>query len=434
MAAQADDAVRGREDSIRARIMRRGAAGVAIVAVLVVAIATTIGVEVSHALTAPDGSSSPTTTLVSGGSGSGGATTGTGGSGSGGSGQQGNGGPDESQAPDVAMPGGYAAGYGSFNAVTCMSTVNCLAVGADQNGNGVAALTSNSGGAWSNQSVPSGIPPLDAVACVGTNQCVAVGKGVILASANGGATWNQPVLPIANATLLGVTCSTMTNCTAIGVTSPSNGQAFVGQAITSNDGGNTWTAATLPPGTGALGGVACPTSTFCVAVGASIMVSNDGGQTWAIATVPTGIGDGGLRSVSCSSALDCVAVGANPLGEEDSTEPGEAVGTTDGGATWHSITMPPSTAGVDQVSCNSSSQCVGGGSWETRGGPAAFAGSSDGGQTWQVESPPSGFSQIAGLACPSLNNCVVVGRSGDQPVTATTNNGGTWSPTVVPQS
>jgi photosystem II stability/assembly factor-like uncharacterized protein len=164
------------------------------------------------------------------------------------------------------------------------------------------------------------------------------------------------------------------------------------------------------------------------------MVSNDGGTTWTEATVPTGIGTGALRSVACTSALDCIAVGANVVGETDSTLPGLAIETSDGGATWQAESMPAGTAAVDQIVCSNASQCFAGGSSESVGGLAAFASSEDGGATWKAVAAPTGMSDIAGMSCPALNKCVVVGRSNQQPITVQTSNGQSWTPTAVPQS
>jgi hypothetical protein len=230
-----------------------------------------------------------------------------------------------------------------------------------------------------------------------------------------------------------VSCASATLCLATGVV-PEVGEPFAGQLIASTDGGSTWTAATLPPATRALSGIACPTATFCVTVGASIDVSNDGGMTWIPKAVTGTVGTGALRSVACASATQCVAVGANVNGEQDPTVPGLAVVTSDGGATWQAETMPSSTSAIDQITCVGGSQCLVGGFSDASGGTAAFASSGDGGRTWQSQPPPSGLSRIAGLTCPAVNDCVAVGVTGTQSATVTTHDGKTWAPTAVPQS
>jgi photosystem II stability/assembly factor-like uncharacterized protein len=188
----------------------------------------------------------------------------------------------------------------------------------------------------------------------------------------------------------------------------------------------------MPSGTQALGGVACPTPTFCVGVGGGVDVSNDGGLTWAQRNIPNGL-TSALRSVTCTSATRCIAVGANVEGENDSTLPGEAIVTTDGGATWQSQTMPANTAFVDQITCVGGTQCFAEGSDDTKNGPAAFEESSDGGSTWKQTAPPAGMTQVADVACPAVSQCVAVGRQGFQPVTDTTGDGSSWTTTTLAQ-
>ena len=416
----------GRPGRLRAWYVKRGTAVLATAAVLVIIISATIGIEVSHALSAPD-STTPTTGAVSGAAPPTTVQPATG------SPSNVPSGPSQVAAPIVPVPGGSTPGHGAFNAVACTTTSDCLAVGADATGAAVVATSVNSGSTWSDRSLPGGSSTLDAVSCGDSNHCVAVGKGMILSSADAGTSWKAAAPPIENTTLLGVSCSGPSACVAAGV-SPEPGQAFAGHVVKTTDGGATWTAATMPPGTQALGGVACPTSTFCVAVGGSLMVSNDGGVTWSTRTLATGTGSSPLRSVSCTSASHCVAVGANVLGVNDPSLPGEAVVTNDGGATWVSATMPANTAAADQITCTPGSQCFAGGSGETRASAASFAGSGDGGMSWSQSSAPSGFSQVAGMACPATNHCVVVGRAGRQPVTSTTKDGSSWAVTSVPQS
>ena len=321
-------------------------------------------------------------------------------------------GANQSLAPAIPIPGGTLPGYGNFNAVTCTAISQCLAVGGTDSGTAVAAITSNAGSTWASQSVPQGTTTLDAVSCGGPTNCVAVGQGDIMSTSDGGNSWSEQAPPSKNTTLLGVSCATPTQCVAAGV-SPIPSGPYSGDVDVSSNGGATWTQASMPQGTQALGGVACPTTTFCVAVGGSIMVSSDGGNTWSPRTLTMGM-QSPLRSVTCTSALDCVAVGANVVGETDSTLPGEAIVTTDGGTTWQPESMPSNTAFIDQITCVGGSQCFALGSDDTKNGAAAFEASTDGGVTWQEEAPPAGMSQIADLACPAVNNCVAVGRQGSQ--------------------
>ena len=102
------------------------------------------------------------------------------------------------------MPGGSIPGQGSFNAVTCPSIGQCVAVGADSGGNAVVATSANAGQSWNNQSIPAIGSPLEAVSCADETHCVAVGQGTIVYSSDGGSTWTQSAPPVANVTLLSI--------------------------------------------------------------------------------------------------------------------------------------------------------------------------------------------------------------------------------------
>jgi len=84
---------------------------------------------------------------------------------------------DEVDAPAVPTPGGAEAGTGAFNAVTCATSDDCVAVGGDANLGGIAATSSDGGNTWTSASVESGQPELNAVTCSGISDCVAVGVG-----------------------------------------------------------------------------------------------------------------------------------------------------------------------------------------------------------------------------------------------------------------
>jgi hypothetical protein len=404
---------------VRSRFGRRLATTstvVAILAVVAVALATTIGALVVHDASAAANAGSsksltpvatPTTTtttvpaaLVSG--------------------------PSQTKAPVFAISGGQQKGYGNFNALTCATTTLCVAVGADDQGNGVASTSSNGGTSWTNAAMPVGTPVLDAVACGDSAHCIAVGQGAVAVTTNDGANWSLHPLATANTTLIGADCLSTSVCVATGLTENVTGP-YVGSVERSTDGGDTWQAASVPPGTEGIGAVACPTSTNCIAVGDSLLVSHDGGATWTATTAPKGISQ--LRTISCSTATQCVAIGPNPQGVFNPNVPADAVETTDGGNTWTNLTLPAATGSLAQISC-SGTECVAGGLSTTAGGAAPLYQSSDGGTTWtQAPHAPTGVAAIAGLSCPAANECAIVGRQSDG--TATTSASGDLSTWVV---
>ncbi|HEY1830796.1 MAG TPA: hypothetical protein VGG38_11170 [Acidimicrobiales bacterium] len=339
-------------------------------------------------------------------------------------------GPTQGAAPEYQIPGGVQPGYGNFNSVSCVSTTRCFAAGADDNQSGVTDVSTDGGKSWSNSSLPSGTPPLDAISCFDSDHCIAVGRGATVATTNGGSSWMLASLPVANTTLIGATCTSATNCLAVGVTYDQAGP-FAGALLTSSNGGSSWAAAQYPT-VGGLGGVVCPTSSDCISVGTSLLVSSDGGSTWATASVPGGTQ--ALTSVSCMSTTTCVAVGANPFGQYEPTDPAIAVMTTDDGHTWSKVTLPSSTASVDRISCGTGT-CVAGGSSPTTGGNALLLQSTNGSSWTGVSNASSGLSELAGLSCPATGQCAVVGRgAGRQAATAATSNLSTWATSQLPDS
>ncbi len=292
------------------------------------------------------------------------------------------------------------------------------------------ASSPDGGASWSNLTVPSTTPELYAVACADVNDCVAAGQGALLTTHDGGRSWTVEDPPTPKTTLLGVTCLGQT-CLATGI-SPNPGGPYDGQILRSGDDGDTWAASTLPPHALGVGAVACPTATFCVAVGAEILVSSDGGQTWQYREVNGGTE--ALRSISCPSATQCVAIGANPEGQFVPSAVATAVLTTDGGETWQQDGVPSGSAALDVVDCGDASSCLAGGGRTVTGNTAAFATSSDGGATWAASSPPAGLTSVAGISCPRSGQCVVVGHDNAQPVAAYTAPGLPWQAVAVPPS
>jgi hypothetical protein len=329
----------------------------------------------------------------------------------------------QKDAPEVPPVGGAVPGNGAFNALTCPKTGTCVAVGADAQGQ-AAVSTSKGDGSWTKRTLPSNAGPLQAVSCSSTTHCVAVGRGAILSSHTGGGQW-QLHRPPANTTLLGDTCTSASNCLAVGI-EPNLSGAYAGVILRSTDGGDSWQRATVPPSASEVGAVACPTTTRCIAVGATVLTSDDGGATWQQRGVTGGVVQ--LQSIACSSATHCVAVGQNPLGLSHKTAPALAIETNDAGNTWQPETFPAGTATADQVACPTTTQCfVSGPAISAAAGPT-FEASADGGHSWTKGQRPSGLSEITGISCPASDKCALVGRSGQQAATAASSDAGAGTP------
>lgn len=331
-------------------------------------------------------------------------------------------------APTFPTPGGATASMGAYDAVTCITVTQCLAVGATSAGVGSAASSGDGGGSWAPLTVPIGTPELDAVTCVDASNCVAVGADDAVVTTDGGTTWALNTVADSSTTLLGVACATASDCVADGVV-PGAGTSDGGRLFVSGDGGASWTAAAMRSGMPGLGGLACPTATLCIAVGDAVLVSGDGGQTWQQRTVVGGMDS--LRTVSCASPLDCIAVGPNAEGASDANATANAIVTSDGGTTWRNEAMPVGTSPVQRISCGSAQQCLAVGPGLTSSQAPVFLASTDGGSTWSAAPAPAGMVGVADASCVSGFHCVAVGRTTSGPAAATTEDGVTWTTTAA---
>lgn len=174
-------------------------------------------------------------------------------------------------------------GFGGPTGVTCQGST-CVSAGylslTGAKGAGAVALTTDGGRSWTTADVPADVGPLHDAACPTAARCLAVGTSspnladvtpapsVVLASADGGLTWTTTSAPSGVGNATGISCATATRCAAVGTawtfTDP---PTPVGAVATTTDGGLTWRAPAsrrLPAG---LAGVACPTTSACVAGG-----------------------------------------------------------------------------------------------------------------------------------------------------------------------
>jgi hypothetical protein len=282
---------------------------------------------------------------------------------------------------------------------------------------------------------------LEAVSCPSTLACLAVGasKGsdnVAFASAESwdGTSWTviPPVTPAGAATsdLDAVSCSSATACTAVGFYRTSAGLTL---PLGERWDGTGWTlqVALSPAGSAAteLDGVSCVSATACTAVGGFV---NGGmgtfeefwdGRTifghhprWVIqATQPafsTIVYQ--LAAVSCSSLSDCMAVGYY-----------DSLGAAGRVATWAEHWDGTSWTGefpdvasstsntLTGVSCPSATACTAVGWYRDFAGNLLPLAERWNGANWSLESPGyapgSGGTILLGVACASATWCIAVG-------------------------
>lgn len=156
--------------------------------------------------------------------------------------------------------------------------------------------------------------------------------------------------------------------------------------------------------------ISCPSTSFCVAVGANGYAQTFNGSSWGTPVfIDPSAGGSPLISVSCPFASFCAAIdfAGNAL--------------TFSGTTW-SAPEPIETTGntLSALSCASSSFCVAG---DVGGNAFVYNGS-----LWSgpVEvNDLSNEEDIGGISCPSSTFCVAAGENGT--IETSTNGGATWS-------
>jgi photosystem II stability/assembly factor-like uncharacterized protein len=216
---------------------------------------------------------------------------------------------------------------------------------------------------------------LEAVDCVQSSYCVAVGaKGAILRSTNLGTDWTN-FLDVTEANLRGVDCPIAILCFVVGE----------GGTILKYDGNqNKWF--TLTSGTTAtLNDISCASFSLCYAVGNGGLVlrTANAGSTWqptTLANTPN------LNAIECPNGLICYAVGN-----------AATIRTTfDGGTTWKPGTTADTTSDLYDVSCPALTICIAG----TRNKLIRTTG----GTTWSDFVATSG-GDYTGISCISLSDC-----------------------------
>jgi hypothetical protein len=173
--------------------------------------------------------------------------------------------------------------HNGLSSVSCTSSTNCVAVGnyGDSSASAHTLVESWNGSVWSVISSPSpgsSYSSLDAVSCTSSMNCTAVGSNNdqintwhALAESWNGSIWSVVSSPNPGSQsnyFYGVSCTGTTNCVAVG--SYANGP-LESPVLAESWNGSAWTA--VPgPSTGSVNfnvlfGVSCTSSTNCVAVG-----------------------------------------------------------------------------------------------------------------------------------------------------------------------
>jgi hypothetical protein len=281
-------------------------------------------------------------------------------------------------------PSGATESY--LHGVSCSSSTACTGVGFYKNGSGIPSTLAErwNGTEWSIQATPnpSGATEafLEDVSCSSSMVCIAVGwyktssgPFATLAERWNGTEWSIQSTPNPSGATLselrGMSCSSSTACTAVGWYKTSSGP-YVTLAERWN--GTEWSIQSTPNPNGAklswIGGVSCPSSSVCTAVGeynnssgvTVTLAERWNGTEWSIQSTPnqSGATESVLGGVSCSSSTSCIGVGY------DKNSSGTYVTLAErwNGTEWVVLSTPNPTGATENelsgVSCSSSTACT----------------------------------------------------------------------------
>jgi hypothetical protein len=282
-----------------------------------------------------------------------------------------------------------------------------------------------------------------AVSCAGAGYCAMVGpyspdggdsslvSGWIWSKTNG--VWTHPGqipgLPALNkgglADPIAISCASAGNCAAGGsyLSAPVNGKV---EAFVVSESQGVWKNAQPVPGAAArnAGGnagvdlISCPAPGDCAAVGSYLdgtehtvwFAADERGGSWGKA-VPlpsvTSFGDVFIDSLSCPSPGNCAAVG-------DSASDTAAFTVNEAHGRWGKATRVAGTlagpAGLAQVSCTSTGDCIAAGTYTPRrnGSLAAMRVNESGGHWGSAHTLPLGGDRAAwSISCPANGSCAV---------------------------
>jgi hypothetical protein len=314
-------------------------------------------------------------------------------------------------------------------AVSCGSATSCVAAGE----RGMAAHWD--GTSWTldaNAQATLDNTTLNGVSCDSATSCTAVGgpghTQPTMAEHWNGTSWTQqttpPALGALETQLQAVSCPGTSACFAVG-TFAKNGD----QPLAERWNGSSWTVQTVSGSAGMiLYGVSCPSASACMAVGYSephvfppdpssrkATAVRWNGTAWTTLPIVTPAGAKGtaLSGVSCRSASSCIAVGTSYALTDGKAKP---LTERWNGTKWTLLTTPKplgsGEAGLNAVSCSSTTACTAVGSYMSAGASLPLAERWNG-TKWTVQTTPasSTWNELLGVSCPAAKACTAVGST-----------------------
>ena len=287
------------------------------------------------------------------------------------------------------------ARFDDIVSIDCASAAHCLAIGDVAEGTSAAFLETTDGGqVWSVRAAPRPLALAGALSCANGSDCWAVGlapdrfHAAVARTTDGGRVWTAesiPALETAMSSPFAISCASPADCVVTGEA-----------ALTTTNGGRTWVKHAVPGGV-PLGPVTCPSTRDCYAVfnvtsgvpsneETSLYTSANGGVTWKdVLSKPRHVA--GFGGVSCPTTTTCVAVGYGytPRGGGADTLYGLSELTSTSGGHWAQTTVAKAQALFADSCAATTRDCVAGG--ETSAGAVILRSANDGG-TWTPEPLP----------------------------------------------
>ena len=345
----------------------------------------------------------------------------------------------------TAQPIPATVGY--LSDISCSNRHYCAAVGqATQTSNGQGAIitTSDGGATWTAAPVPTGILDVTAVACQPNRRCLAIGTAATgsaaLVSSPSRPGWvQQGTLPPGLTGATDISCPDSQHCW-VTIQQAIDVDHVAGQVALTTDGGATWATTAAPKAVGYLNGIAC----FRGAPGEQGLPFTSTTTTTTSAATTTPQGTAATAPGSTTTAGSTTTSGPSPtttappppatttttapagltgawcvaVGTTASTVTGTRTGrgvvltTVNGGASWTSQPVRPTSAALMGISCTAVSACVGVGSavaLAPEAGLSILTGPS--GHPWRRAATVSAPQALTSVSCVSTSACVLVGES-----------------------
>ncbi|HEX4091134.1 MAG TPA: hypothetical protein VHZ33_20680 [Trebonia sp.] len=283
---------------------------------------------------------------------------------------------------------------------------------------------------------------MGAMRCWSLTNCMAVGANTpqmatqLIAERWNGSRWSRSTLPkpsgTAEVTIGGLACPSRTECVAVGAGYPPPTSKSGSFPVVERWNGSRWTAsrAVEVGSDDILAAVSCPAVKSCYAVGSyapkgaafAPLVEHWNGATWSrqAVSVPRGTSDGMLTALSCSSAALCVAVGSDGSGV--------LIERWNGRGWWLAASRSAPSASLYGVSCPSATSCFAVGSSLTASGGSLVERWN--GKSWSASTTPvprkASYAGLQSVSCVSAAHCLAVGNDVNPGVYAAAWNGHGW--------